>query len=141
MIGLQSFCPPATARLLNYYSPRPYNSMSHLKGMESMYVDLAIHLFFLPDIELEDYELTAEGIREFAADMGHRIGAVVDVVEKLLDDGWSVKVVANNLEARHPEVTTHAEAVARLKRLQIEEDRDVTDIAEWSDEGKRLWPV
>ncbi len=106
-----------------------------------MYVDIAIHLFFLPDIELDEYQLTGAGLREFAADLGHRIGAVADVVEKLRDDGWAVKVVANNLEARHPEVTTHAEAVARLQRLQIEEDRDVTDIAEWSDDGKRLWPV
>jgi hypothetical protein len=40
----------------------------------------------------------------------------------------------------HPEVGTYEEAVARLKRLDIEEDA-ITDIAEWSDEGKRLWPV
>jgi hypothetical protein len=33
-----------------------------------------------------------------------------------------VKVVANNLEARLPEVITYVEAVARLKRLHIEED-------------------
>jgi hypothetical protein len=55
-------------------------------------------------------------------------------------DGWAFKVVANNLEARHSEVEAYAEAVARLKRLQIEEDA-ITDIAEWSDEGRRLWPV
>ena len=51
-----------------------------------------------------------------------------------------LKVVAKNLEARHPEVRTYEETVARLKRLDIEEDA-ITDIAEWSDDGKRLWPV
>jgi hypothetical protein len=51
-----------------------------------------------------------------------------------------VKVVANNLEARHPEVRTYEEAVARLKHLDIEEDA-ITDIAEWSNEGERLTPV
>jgi hypothetical protein len=30
--------------------------------------------------------------------------------------------------------------VGRLKRLHIEEDA-ITDIAEWSDEGKRFWPA
>jgi hypothetical protein len=48
--------------------------------------------------------------------------------------------VANNLEARHPEVSAYAEAVARLKRRQIEEGA-ITDIAGWSDDGKRLGPV
>ena len=37
-------------------------------------------------------------------------------------DDWAFKVVANNLEARHSEVEAYAEAVARLKRLDIEED-------------------
>jgi hypothetical protein len=48
--------------------------------------------------------------------------------------------VANYLEARHPEVEAYAKAVARLNRLDIEEDA-ITDIAEWSNDGKRLWPV
>lgn len=106
-----------------------------------MYVDIAICLFFLPEIELQEYDLTGAGIREFAADLDQRLGAVADVVEKLLDDGWSVEIVRNNLEARHPEVNTCAEAVHRLKRLNIEEEEDVTDIAEWSDQGERLTPT
>ncbi len=105
-----------------------------------MYVDLAIHLFGLPEFELQSYDLTGPGIRDFAAGMGQRLGAVADIVEKLLDDGWSVKVVRSNLEARHPEVTSCTEAVRRLKRLNIEEE-DVTDIAEWSDRGERLTPA
>jgi hypothetical protein len=106
-----------------------------------MYVDIAIWLFFSPEIELEDYDLTGAGLREYAADLTERLSNVGAVVDKLLDDGWSVKIVRNNLEARHPQVKTYAEAVERLRRLEIEEDRDVTDIAEWSDDGKRLWPV
>ena len=62
------------------------------------------------------------------------------IVDKLRGDGWTVKIVANNLEARHPDVRTYADAVARLKRLDIEEVA-ITDTAEWSDDGKRLWPV
>ena len=106
-----------------------------------MYVDLAIHLFFPPDIELDEDELTGAGLREYAADLAERLSNVGAVVDKLRGGGWAVKIVRNNLEARHPEVNTYAEAVERLKRLQIEEDRDVTDIAEWSDDGKRLWPI
>ena len=104
-----------------------------------MYVDIAIHLFGLPEFELQSYDLTGPGIRDFAADMGQRLGAVAGIVEKLLDDGWSVKIARSNLEARHPEVNSYAEAVRRLKRLNIEED--VTDIAEWSDAGERLTPA
>ena len=106
-----------------------------------MYVDIAICLFFPPDVELDEYDLTGAGIRRYAADLRQRLRGVGAVVDKLRSDGWTVKVVANNLEARHPEVRTYEEAVARLNRLQLEEGRDVTDIAEWSDEGERLTPV
>jgi hypothetical protein len=34
-----------------------------LKGKDSMYVDLAINLFFLPDVELDEYALTGAGLR------------------------------------------------------------------------------
>ena len=105
-----------------------------------MYVDIAICLFFLPEIELQEYDLTGAGLRRYAADLRHRLGAVGAVVDKLRGDGWVVKIVRNNLEARHPQVQTYAEAVARLNRLQLEEGRDVTDIAEWSDAGERLTP-
>jgi hypothetical protein len=105
-----------------------------------MYVDIAICLFFLPQVELDEYELTGAGFRRYAADLGQRLRGIGAVVDKLRGDGWAVKVVANNLEARHPQVMTYAEAVARLTRLQLEEGRDVTDIAEWSDAGERLTP-
>ena len=105
-----------------------------------MYVDIAICLFFLPEVELQEYELTGAGLRRYAADLGQRLRDVGAVVDRLRGDGWAVRVVANNLEARHPEVSTHAQAVARLKRLKIEEDA-ITDIAEWSDQGERLTPV
>jgi hypothetical protein len=105
-----------------------------------MYVDIAIHLFGLPEFELQDCDLTGAGLQEYAADLGQRLAAVGDVVEKLRDDGWTVKVVHSNLEARHSEVNTCAEAGHRLKRLNIEEE-DVTDIAEWSDLGERLTPA
>jgi hypothetical protein len=104
-----------------------------------MYVDIAIHLFFLPDIELEDYDLTGAGLRRYAADLGERLRDIGAVVDTLRGDGWAVKVVASNLEARHPEVRSHEEALARLKRLDIEDA--ITDIAGWSDEGKPLWSV
>jgi hypothetical protein len=103
-----------------------------------MYVDIAIFLFFLPEVELDEYELTGAGLRRYAADLSQRLRDVGAVVDKLRGDGWIVNVVANNLEARHPQVKTYAEAVARLNRLQLEEGRDVTDIGEWSDAGERL---
>ena len=104
-----------------------------------MYVDIAICLFFPPDVELDEYDLTGAGIRRYAADLRQRLRGVGAVVDKLRSDGWTVKVVANNLEARHPEVRTYEEAVSRLNRLDIEEDA-ITDIAEWSQDGKQLWP-
>jgi hypothetical protein len=93
-----------------------------------------------PASALDEYDLTSAGLRRYAAALGQRLGRVGAVVDRLRGDGWAVKVVANNLEARHPEVSTHAQAVARLKRLHIEEDA-ITDIAEWSDQGERLTPV
>jgi hypothetical protein len=104
-----------------------------------MYVDIAIHLFSRPDVELQEYRATGSGLRAYAADLGQRLGAVADLVDKLRKDGWSVLVRASNIEAWNLEVTTRAEAVARLKRLQIEEGA-ITDIAEWSVQGKRLNP-
>ncbi len=106
-----------------------------------MYVDIAICLFFLPEVELQEYELTGAGLRRYATDLDQRLRDVGAVVDRLRGDGWTVKVVASNLEARHPEVRSYEEALARLNRLQLEEGRDVTDIAGWSDEGKRLWSV
>ena len=106
-----------------------------------MYVDIAICLFFLPEVELQEYDLTGAGLRRYAADLDQRLRDVGAVVDKLRGDGWAVNVVANNLEARHPQVKTYAEAVERLRRLDLEQDRDVTDIAEWSDDRNRLWPV
>lgn len=103
-----------------------------------MYVDIAVCLFFLPEAELDDYELNGAGLRRFAADLSQRLRDVGAVVDKLRGDGWTIKVVANNLEARHPQVKTYDEAVARLNRLQLEEGREITDIAEWSDAGERL---
>jgi hypothetical protein len=114
--------------------------MSLLKGTDSMYVDLAINLFFLPGVDLDEYELTGAGLRRYATDLAQRLGDIGAVVDKLRGDGWAVKVVRNNLEARHQDVKSYADAVARLKRLNIEGGA-ITDIAEWSDKGKRLWPV
>jgi hypothetical protein len=105
-----------------------------------MYVDIAIYLFFLPEIELQEYDLTSAGLRRYAADLGERLRDIGAVVDRLRGDGWAVKVVASNLEARHPEVRSYEEASARLKHLDIEEDA-ISDIAGWSDEGKRLWSV
>jgi hypothetical protein len=48
-----------------------------------MYVDLAIHLFFPPDIELDEDELTGAGLREYAADLAERLSNVGAVVDKL----------------------------------------------------------
>jgi hypothetical protein len=105
----------------------------------SVSVDIAIHLIGLPEVELADYDLTPEGIRECAADLSQRLGAVADTVERLQSDGWAVQIIRNSREARHPQVSTHSEAVERLRRLHIDEDT-VTDIAEWNDRGERLTP-
>jgi hypothetical protein len=104
----------------------------------SSYVDIAIHLFFLPEFELDNCELTGEDIRQYAADIGERLATVADAVDKLVGDGWTLRVVENNIEAQHPEVCTCDDAVNRLRRLQIEDV--VTDITEWSAEGDRLTP-
>ena len=104
--------------------------------MNENYTNIAIHLFGPPEFELDDYELDGQGIREFAADKSAWLGTVADTVDKLIGDGWTVKVVKNSIVARHPEVRTFEDAVNRLRRLQIEDD--VTDVAEWSADGERL---
>lgn len=106
------------------------------------HIEIAIHLFGLPDFELEDYELTGQGIGGYAADKSGWLAMVGDAVDKLIADGWAVKFVKSNVEARHPEVRTCKEAVDRLGRLHIDEAimQDI-DIAEWSADGERLSPV
>lgn len=102
--------------------------------------DIAIFLFGQPEYEFQEYELTGAGMREYASDLGKWLNEVADIVEKLRDDGWRVKVVANNLEATHREVNNCDEAVARLQQLGIDMDA-IIDIAEWDDRGERLTPA
>ena len=104
-----------------------------------MIVDIAIHLFAIPEFELQEYDLTGDGIREFAAKQTSYLGGVADTVDKLLADGWAVNIAQSHLKAQHPHVTSYAEAVERLRRLHIEEGA-VEDVAEWSDAGERLTP-
>jgi hypothetical protein len=100
------------------------------------YVDIAIHLFSSPEFELDDYELTGQGIREYAIASRAWLETVAEAVDKLIADGWNLQVVQNNIDARHPEVLTCEEAAGRLRRLGVEDV--VIDIAEWSADGERL---
>jgi hypothetical protein len=104
-----------------------------------MCVDVVIHMFGLPDIAIEDYTPPSEQNRELAAPDSQPFGAIAGVAAKLHNDGWGVKLIRNNLEARHPAVSSHAEAVARLNQLHIEGDPRL-DYTVWSNEGKRLLP-
>jgi hypothetical protein len=103
------------------------------------YVDVAIHLFGTPEFELQDYELTGQGIREYAAHNSGWLAQVAEAVDKLFDDGWTLQVVKNSIEARHPDVRTCDDATSRLRLLGIEET--VIDVAEWSADGERLTPA
>ena len=105
-----------------------------------MSVYIAIRLFALAESELDDYELTAEGFREFASNLVERLDHAAKIAYILRDDGWSIRIVKSNLEARHTQVATYTQAVERLKRLELDQD-DVTDIAEWSDSGERMTPA
>lgn len=107
--------------------------------MKQTYTDIAIFMFGTPEYELQDYDLNGKGIRECAADKSAWLATVADAVDTLIGDGWTLKVVKNNIEARHPEVHTCEDAVNRLHRLQIEDV--VSDVAEWSAEGERLTPA
>lgn len=102
-------------------------------------VDIAILLFCPPWFELQDYDLNGAGLRALAAGLNERLCSAAAVLDKLQADGWLIKVVNSNLEAQHPEVNTHAQAVDRLRRLGIEEGA-ILDIAEWSALGERLSP-
>jgi hypothetical protein len=91
-------------------------------------------LFGVPEIGLDDYDLSGAVIREFTTDLCQRVGAVADVVEKLQDGGWAGQVLGNCLEVGHRQVNTYAKAVYRQSRLQIDEQA-ITDIAEWNNVG------
>jgi hypothetical protein len=68
--------------------------------------------------------------------MAHFLRHVADLAGVLHRDGWSLKVVRNNLVGTHPEVKSDEDATARLLALGILDD--VTDIGEWDGRGKRL---
>lgn len=103
------------------------------------YVDVAIHLFGTPEFELQDYELTGQGIQRYASEKCGWLAQVAEAVDKLVDDGWTLRVVKNSIEAQHPDLRSCEEATNRLRRLGIEET--VIDVAEWSADGKRLTPA
>ena len=107
---------------------------------EGSYVDIAIHLFDTAELELDDYNLDGQGIRQFIAGKGEWLLAVAGVADKLINDGWTLLLVRDSIEARHSEVRTCEEAARRLRRLQIEEEM-VIDIAMWSANRERLSPA
>lgn len=96
-------------------------------------VEVAIYLFGSPEVELDDYERTGQGIREFAAANSGWLGSVADAVDKLIGDGWAVQVVESNIVARHSEVHTCQDAVTRLSGLRIDEtimiDIDISEVS------------
>lgn len=102
-----------------------------------MYVDIAIHLLAQPQIELQEYEASGRGIREYAAELASRLDGISRIADTLEKDGWSLAVVQNSLEARHPQVRSMEDARERVRRLGIDPD-DITDVAEWGDDGERI---
>jgi hypothetical protein len=101
-----------------------------------MKVDIAIYLFMEAAFEMQEVDISRKGIREYATQMARFLRRIADLAGVLQRDGWSLKVVRNNLVGTHPEVNTEEDATARLLALGILDD--VTDIGEWDGRGKRL---
>jgi hypothetical protein len=101
-----------------------------------MKVDIAIHLFFEAEYEMDEVDISRKGIREYATQMARFLRHVADLAGFLERDGWNLKVVRSNLVGTHPEVKSAEEATARLLALGILDD--VYDIGEWDRRGKRL---
>ncbi len=102
----------------------------------SIKVDIAIHLFTDAAFEMQAVDLSSKGIREYASQKAGYLCHVADLAGVLERDGWSLKVVRNNLVGTHPDVKTAEDATNRLIRLGIFDD--VNDIGEWDDQGNRL---
>jgi hypothetical protein len=101
-----------------------------------MKVDIAIYLFMEAAFEMQEVDISRKGIREYATQTARFLRHVADLAGILERDGWSLKVVRNNLVGTHPEVKKEEDATARLLALGILDD--VTDIGEWDGRGKRL---
>jgi hypothetical protein len=101
-----------------------------------MKVDIGIHLFFEAEMEMDGVDVSRKGIREYVKGKGGFLRDVADLAGVLQRDGWSLKVVRNNLVGTHPEVKSAEEATARLLALGILDD--LIDVGEWDERGKRL---
>jgi hypothetical protein len=105
-----------------------------------VYTNIAVHLFGTPESEMQEYEPSEAGIREYLTDLAGRLNGIALIAGKLERGGWSLKVVGNSLEASHPQVTSVEGAVELVRRLGIDPD-DITDVAEWGEAGERITPV
>jgi hypothetical protein len=101
-----------------------------------MKVDIAIHLFMDAAFEMQEFDVSRKGIREYATEMAHFLRRVADLAGVLQRDGWGLAIVKNSLVGTHPDVKSAQDATERLIRLGVLDD--VTDIGEWDDQGNRL---
>jgi hypothetical protein len=101
-------------------------------------IDIAIFGHATPEVELQDYELTKEGIEEYARDLSERLHQTAHTISVLLDDGWSFAARGYNIEATHPAVLDAESALERVTRLGVQDE--IHDIGEW-DGPVRLNPV
>jgi hypothetical protein len=103
-----------------------------------MNVSVELPLWGKPGDDLpEGEEITAEELREQAAQMHEHLLEVTEIVEKVASLGWKASVAMYELQLELPEEITTADQ-AEQKLLDLGIDTSLVQISEWSDEDDKV---
>jgi hypothetical protein len=86
-----------------------------------MGVVVSLPLFGNPGRELEEgAPLRGQQLRELATSLTERLARAADVVDRLVDSGWSARTALFDVLLYHPRVGTAEEAVRGMRDLGID---------------------
>jgi hypothetical protein len=86
-----------------------------------MEVVVALPLFGNPGRELEEgAPLSGRSLRELGKRLVERLNLAADVLDKLAAHGWSARTGLFDVLLSHTEVATRAQAVDRLRALDVD---------------------
>jgi hypothetical protein len=99
-------------------------------------VDVGIFLWHKPGEELGEGEpLTAERLRQRAAQLQSHLQQVAAILEKLGAAGWSAATGLYDVRLTHPRVTTANQALDYLAKLGVDPDGVYIDEFDEGEEG------
>ncbi len=86
-----------------------------------MAVVVSLPLFGNPGRELEEgMPVRGQQLRDLGRSLAERLAQAAELVDKLVADGWTVRTALFDVLLSHERVLTREEAIARLRKLEID---------------------